>query len=127
MVRWGAGPHLWDVAIFECLIPETAVDVFVAIVTRGVGELSEEDEPCVRNLIAGVNVAELVTATLPDANPDSKAMVQAFSVGLLGCMVQKSLRQPFGRRVPHMALPDRRPGSRFAYPRLWGGVRADQT
>ena len=94
MVRWGAETHLRDVAIFDCLIPETAVDVFVAIVTGGVGELSNEDQPCVKNLIVGVNVAELVAATLPDANPDSKAMVQSFSVGLLDCMVQKSLRQP---------------------------------
>ena len=94
MVRWGAETHPWDVAIFECLIPETAVDVFVAVVTGGIGELSEEDDPCVKNLIAGVNVAELVAGTLPDANPDNNAMVQAFSVGLLDCMVQKSLRQP---------------------------------
>ena len=94
MVRWGAETHLWDVAIFECLIPETAEDVFAAIVTGGIRELSEEDEPCVRNLIAGVNVVELVAATLPDANPDSNAMVQSFSVGLSDCMVQKSLRQP---------------------------------
>ena len=94
MVRWGAETHLWDVAIFECFAPETAVDIFVALVTGGVAELSEEDEPCVRNLIAGVNVAELVAATLPDANPDSNAMVQSFSVGLLDCMVQKSLREP---------------------------------
>ena len=94
MVRWGAETHLWDVAIFDCLIPETSVDVFVAVVTGGVGELSEEDEPCVRNLIADVNVAELVAGTLPDASPDSNAMVQAFSVGLLDCMVQQILRQP---------------------------------
>ena len=94
MVRWGDETHLWDVAIFECLIPETAVDVFVAIVTRGVGELGNEGESCVRNLVAGVNVAELVAATLPDANPDGNAVVQSFSVGLLDCIVQDSQPQP---------------------------------
>ena len=94
MVRWGGGTHLWDVAIFECLIPETAVDVFLAIVTRAVGELGTEGESCVRNLVAGVNVAELVAATLPDANPDGNTMVQSFSAGLLPCVVQDSQPQP---------------------------------
>ena len=70
------------------------MDVFVAIVTRGVGELGKEGESCVRNLVAGVNVAELVAATLLDANPDGKAMVQSFSAGLLPCVAQNSQPQP---------------------------------
>ena len=94
MVTWGGETHLWDVAIFECLVPETAVEVFAAIVTRGLGGLGKEGTSCVRNLVAGVNVAELVAATLPDANPDSTAMVQSFSAGLLPCLVQDSQPQP---------------------------------
>ena len=89
--------HPWDVAIFGCLTPETAVDVFVAVVTSGIeddiGELSEEGESCVRDLLAVVNVAEMVAGTLPDADSDSNVTLQAFSVGLLACVVKNSLPQ----------------------------------
>ena len=106
-VMSGDETHPWDGAIFGCLSPETAVDVLVAIVTSAaedaIGELNEEGETCVRNLLAGTNVAEMMAGTLPDA--DSNVPFQAFAVGLLACSVKQSLTQ-LGDSPPGSPLDD---------------------
>ncbi len=105
-VMSGDETHPWDVSIFGCLSAETAVDVFVAIVTsafgEAIGELNEEGESCVRDLLAGSNVAEMIAGTLPDADAYSDVPFQAFSIGLRACAVKQNLTQlaRFSSRQP---------------------------
>ena len=49
-------------------------------------ELTEENEVCLRDLVANADVVGLIDASMPDADPASAGMLLGFSTSLLVCM-----------------------------------------
>ena len=76
----------WEASVFGCLAPEIAADVFLSLMLADIEGLTEENEACLRNLVDNTNVAGLVAASMPDADPAGAGRVLGFSMGLLACM-----------------------------------------
>ena len=92
----------WMVSIFRCLAPETAAAIFFTGSTMDMEGLTEDQETCIREKLAGIDVADILASTLPDADPDSTAAADEFGLGLLSCLVGLS---DFPQVVPP-GLPD---------------------
>ena len=92
----------WMVSVFGCLAPETAAAIFFTASTIDMEGLTEEQETCIREKLAGIDVADILASTLPDADPDSTAAADEFGLGLLSCLVGLS---DFPSVVPP-GLPD---------------------
>ena len=83
----------WLVAMFECLDPETATALFFSMLIvemEDVAGFDEENEACLRALLADTDVAGIIAATLPDASPDSAAILEEFGAGFLICLADLS-------------------------------------
>ena len=78
--------HGWEASVFDCLAPEIAADVFLSLMLADIEGLTEENEACLRNLVDNTDVAGLVAASMPDADPAGAGRVLGFSMGLLACM-----------------------------------------
>ena len=84
-----ADSEQWEVSIFTCLTPDNARSLFVATMVAGLqdetraGELSGEEISCLRDLVAELDVAALVAATLQGEDDPALAEV---AVGVLGCV-----------------------------------------
>ena len=76
----------WEASVFGCLAPEIAADVFLSLMLADIEGLTEENEACLRNLVDNTDVAGLVAASMPDADPAGAGRVLGFSMGLLACM-----------------------------------------
>ena len=81
----------WEVSTFGCLDPETAAGLFLSSFLAGMGEVSEEAEDCLRELVAETNVVELISSTSLDADPGSAAGALEFTLGLLACVPEQLL------------------------------------
>ena len=81
----------WEVSLFGCLSPETSAGLFLSSILAGMGEVNEEAKDCLRKLLSGVDVAEIVASTSPDADPDSAASALEFTLGLLACVPEQLL------------------------------------
>ena len=81
----------WEVSMFGCLASETAAGLFLFSLLVGMGEVSEEAEDCLRELLADADVAGIVASTSPDADPDSAASAAEFTFGLLACVPEQVL------------------------------------
>ena len=92
----------WMVSTFGCLAPETAAAIFFTASTMDMEGLTEDQETCIREKLTGIDVADILASTLPDADPDSTAAADAFGLGLLSCLVGLS---DFPQVVPP-GLPD---------------------
>ena len=75
----------WEASVFGCLAPENATELFVAFMLANMEELTE-NEDCLRDLVADVDVVGLIAASMPDADPASAGMLLGFSTSLLACM-----------------------------------------
>ena len=82
----GEKAHGWEASVFGCLAPEIAADVFLSLMLADIEGLTEENEACLRNLVDNTDVAGLVAASMPDADPAGAGRVLGFSMGLLACM-----------------------------------------
>lgn len=69
-------PEQWEVSIFSCLAPETARAVYLSVVISEMQdevELSENELACLRESMAGTDVAAVVAAMTPDAEDHTAA------------------------------------------------------
>ena len=82
----GEKAHGWEASVFGCLAPEKATDLFLSFVLANMDELTEENEDCLRGLVANVDVVGLIAASMPDADPASAGRLLGFSTSLLACM-----------------------------------------
>lgn len=74
-------PEQWEVSLFSCLAPETARAVYLSVVITEMQdevELSENELACLRELMAGTDVAAVVAAMVADAD-DRTAAAEFFS------------------------------------------------
>ena len=85
-VMSGGETYQWEVQIFGCVTPETAATLVFASLAEDFGELSEGDETCLRDLLVGIDLADMLAGSLPDASPESAAAAELFSLVLLGCV-----------------------------------------
>ena len=77
--------ELWHVSIFGCLDSETANTLFLSLLSANV-DLDEGTEACLQGVLADVDIAEVFAADLPDAAPESAAIVEEFDGKLLACL-----------------------------------------
>ena len=77
--------ELWHVSIFGCLDSETANTLFLSLLSANV-DLDEGAEACLQGVLADVDIAEVFAADLPDAAPESAAIVEEFDGKLLACL-----------------------------------------
>ena len=82
-------PDDWTVSIFACLAPETARALFLSLMVAGMEgdeeldtELTEEEMSCLREWVAGVDVAAAVEA-LADEDP---VVAEELTSGMLSCL-----------------------------------------
>ena len=90
----------WEASIFGCLAPQTAAQVFVAALVAQIGGMAEENESCLRELLADTDIAGLVSGSLPDASPADVAKAQEFTLGLLSCIPEEILSGEAGPSGP---------------------------
>ena len=95
----GERAHGWEASVFGCLAPENATDLFVAFMLANMEELTE-NEVCLRDLVADVDVVGLIAASMPDADPASAGMLLGFSTSLLACVPVQPLPAGGGSAVP---------------------------
>ena len=95
----GERAHGWEASVFGCLAPEKATDLFVAFMLANMEELTE-NEVCLRDLVADVDVVGLIAASMPDADPASAGMLLGFSTSLLACVPVGPLPAGGGSAVP---------------------------
>lgn len=77
----------WQVAVLDCVDEETAGEVFLAGMSAyDLGDLTEEQQVCLRDLVANTDLPALATATLPDAPPEQTWPALFFSLGLVACV-----------------------------------------
>ena len=74
-------------SILGCIAPEKADAIYLAIVASQFGGLTEDGEVCVRQLLAETDVAGMVAASLPGADPDSAAAFLEFTGKLFMCIL----------------------------------------
>ena len=89
----------WEASIFACLAPENAMELFLAFMLANMEELTE-NENCLRDLVADVDVVGLMAASMPDADPASAGMLLGFSTSLLACIPVEPLAGTGGPAVP---------------------------
>ena len=85
LVTPGERAQGWEASVFGCLAPENATDLFVAFMFANMEELTE-NEGCLRDLVADIDVVGLMAASMPDADPASAGMLLGFSTSLLACL-----------------------------------------
>ena len=93
----------WEASIFGCLAPQTAAQIFVAALVAQIaqiGGMAEENESCLRELLADTDIAGLVSGSLPDASPADVAKAQEFTLGLLSCVPPEILSGEAGPSRP---------------------------
>ena len=95
----GERAHGWEASVFGCLAPENATDLFLAFMLANMEELTE-NEVCLRDLVADVDVVGLIAASMPDADPASAGMLLGFSTSLLACVPVGPLPTGGGSAVP---------------------------
>ena len=79
----------WEVSVFECLAPDTALALFRSIFIAELGqevELTGQHRACMGELLNGADIPALVTASLPDATPDQVEPLHALAFGLFTCV-----------------------------------------
>ena len=78
----------WEVAIFGCLVQETAAALFHSMIFAQLGqeiELTEQNTACIGELLNGADIPALVAASLPGATPDQVEPLYALTFGLFTC------------------------------------------
>ena len=85
----------WEVAIFGCLEPEAASELFLAAFTSELEGLSEENEACLQDLLIDADIADMIASTLPDAGPADALAMQDLMFGLLTCLPDPFLLDSF--------------------------------
>ena len=94
----------WQVSMLECLDPETADALYLFLLSaiiEGEGlDLDEEAEACLRGLLADTDIAEIFAAALPDAAPESAAMLEEFEGKQLTCLADLLPKEPASRPTP---------------------------
>ena len=79
----------WEVSVFECLAPDTALVLFRSIFFAELGqevELNGQHQACMGELLDGADIPALVAASLPDATPDQVGPLYALTFGFLACV-----------------------------------------
>ena len=89
----------WEASVFACLAPENAMELFLAFMLANMEELTE-NEDCLRDLVADIDVVGLMAASMPDADPASAGMLLGFSTSLLACIPIEPLPGIGGARGP---------------------------
>ncbi len=77
----------WEVTVFQCLDPETASGIFLSGITQDMQGLPPEGLTCVQELVTGADVAGLVAASSPEAGLAGGQVLNAFTAGLMECML----------------------------------------
>ena len=67
-------------------VPDLFIAAMIAEFGYGPEDLSEEESTCLQEVVAGIDVAEIVAASLPDASPESADQLELFGIGVLGCL-----------------------------------------
>ena len=67
-------------------LPEAFRQAVLSEIVGDFGELTEDEEACVRGLLANIDMNEWLPGTLPDASPDDVQALQQFSLRLLFCV-----------------------------------------
>ena len=98
--------QLWHVSIFGCLAPEAAAGLFLSVILAQMQGLTGEAEGCLRELLAGADVAGFVASTFPDAGPTSAVAANEFTIGLLGCIPHQILSGGEGPPTPGSPAAD---------------------
>ncbi|MDE0653359.1 MAG: PPC domain-containing protein [bacterium] len=100
------GSEPWEASIFSCLDPDTAGSLFLAALMvgfredLGVGDLSGEEMACLRDWVAGIDVAALVAADV--AGEDDAVFVEPM-LGAVGCVAVRFLTATFADSGVDMA------------------------
>ncbi len=86
---FGSGPGQgWEPIVFGCLEQETAAALFFIMLAAQMGpgvELGEQDNACIRDLLADTDIASLVGASGPEATPAQAEAMFAFFTGMAVC------------------------------------------
>ena len=78
----------WEPIVFACLEQETAAALFFTMLTAQMGaavELSEQDNACIRELLADTDIASMVAAYGPEPTPVPAEAMFAFFTGMAIC------------------------------------------
>ena len=73
------------ISLLSC-VPDLFIVAILAEFGSGQPDLSEEELACIEELLADTDLAEIVAASLPDANPESADQLELFGIGVLGCL-----------------------------------------
>ena len=106
---FGSGPGQgWEPAVFDCLEEETATELFFIMLATQMGpgmELSEQDNDCIRGLLADTDIAGLVAASGPEPTPAQAQAMFSFFMGMATCVPEQMGGEAGGPQQPH-AGPD---------------------
>ena len=94
LVMSGGETQPWEPLVFACLSQRTAVELMLSSLSESMAELSEEVEQCLRHLLSDIDIAMIVAAPLPDANPANAQAMEAFTIGLLTCIPEPMTSGP---------------------------------
>lgn len=84
----------WIPSIFRCLSKETASTLFLSTFQGQAGELSEEAEKCLRDLLLEIDIADIVAASMPGGAAAGAEAMQIFTIGLLTCAPELMMGEP---------------------------------
>ncbi len=79
----------WEVSVFGCLAPDTALVLFQTIFFAELGqeiELTGQHQDCIGELLNGADIPVLVAASLPDATSVQAEPLHALIFGVFACV-----------------------------------------